>query len=136
MKSKIRGNAKIGHLLGKGDRFVVLEGFGYDDEEFHVRVFGGWITDGASVPRIFWSIFPPVAGKYLEAAILHDALYRVQETTRKTADLIFLRAMEGLKVGFLKRWIMYLAVRLFGWIKWNSYKKQKIDRGIAWISKK
>jgi len=31
----------------------------------------GFASDGASVPRILWSIYPPF-GKYLEAAIVHD----------------------------------------------------------------
>ena len=31
----------------------------------------GFVTDGASVPRIFWSVFPPV-GRYFVAAIVHD----------------------------------------------------------------
>ncbi|WP_442908701.1 DUF1353 domain-containing protein, partial [Hydrogenovibrio sp. 3SP14C1] len=31
----------------------------------------GFISDGATVPRIFWPIFPPI-GRYLKATLVHD----------------------------------------------------------------
>ncbi len=122
--AKIIGNAKIGHVKKKGDEFVVLEGFRYSDEKYCIFVLGGWVTDGATVPRVFWWLFPPIAGKYLEAAILHDALYRSQILTRNEADIIFLKALKSLGVNSFKRWTMYLAVRMFGWIFWNRNKKK------------
>jgi hypothetical protein len=70
-------------------------------------------TDFASVPRIFvW--FIPRYGRYTPAAILHDHLCRTQvpdSISRLEADGIFRQAMRELGVPFLRRWIMWAAVR-------------------------
>jgi hypothetical protein len=113
-----------------------------DDENWEVRtdlkyegqvdrytVPVGLNTDFASVPRPFvW--FLPRYGSYTMAAILHDYLWRVRAATGEMdwvdADGIFRRAMRELHVPFLRRWIMWTAVRwaaLFkprgrkGWLK-------------------
>jgi hypothetical protein len=71
-------------------------------------------TDFASVPRIFaW--FIPSYGRYTKPAILHDYLWRelaAKGTMRWIdADGIFRRAMREVEVPFLRRWIMWAAVR-------------------------
>lgn len=74
----------------------------------------GFITDFASVPQIFWNILPPW-GKYGKAAVVHDYLYhsKVYNYDRKQSDKIFYEAMKVLDIPFWKRYIMYLAVRIF-----------------------
>jgi hypothetical protein len=71
-------------------------------------------TDFASVPRAFvW--FIPRYGRYTPAAILHDRLCRNEvpgRISRLEADGIFRQAMRELGVPFLRRWIMWAAVRL------------------------
>lgn len=72
-------------------------------------------TDFASVPRVFvW--FVPRYGRYTKAAILHDYLCSVAvpagRISRIDADGIFRQAMRELGVSFLRRWIMWAAVRL------------------------
>ncbi|EOI6844551.1 DUF1353 domain-containing protein, partial [Salmonella enterica] len=78
-----------------------------------IEVPAGFVTDLASVPRIFWTILPP-DGKYAKAAIIHDWMYDNALRTKKEADLIFLDGMTVLGVPKWKRIIMYYAVRLFG----------------------
>jgi hypothetical protein len=70
-------------------------------------------TDFASVPAFFqWLI--PRSGRYTRAAVLHDYLLRsVPGLSRADADGIFRRAMAELKVPFLRRWLMWAAVRLY-----------------------
>jgi len=82
-------------------------------EDFEVPV--GEHTDFASVPRVFvW--FIPRYGRYTKAAILHDYLCSVcvpaGRVSRIEADGIFRQAMRELGVPFLRRWIMWAAVRL------------------------
>jgi hypothetical protein len=84
----------------------------------YIRVPRGFVTDFASVPRIFWSLIPPW-GRYGKAAVIHDYLYKENIGSRKSADDIFLEAMEVLKVSVLKRIIMYWAVRIFGYFAWH-----------------
>ena len=82
-------------------------------DDFEVPV--GEHTDFASVPREFvW--FIPRYGRYTKAAILHDYLCSVcvpaGRVSRIEADGIFRQAMRQLGVPFLRRWIMWAAVRL------------------------
>lgn len=84
----------------------------------------GFLTDGASVPRIFWPIFQPF-GEYFPAAILHDFLYSKSSTakfpySRKQADDLFKEAMFNVGVGWLSRGIIHGSVRSFGWKSWKK----------------
>ncbi|ECG8634089.1 DUF1353 domain-containing protein, partial [Salmonella enterica subsp. salamae] len=45
-----------------------------DDNTDVIEVPAGFVTDLATIPRIFWSLMPP-DGKYAKAAIIHDYLY-------------------------------------------------------------
>lgn len=74
----------------------------------------GFITDFASIPKIFHGIFSPWDIKHGPAAILHDYLYQFRLVPRKEADGIFLEAMRIRGVGWVKRHIFYRAVRTFG----------------------
>ena len=81
-------------------------------DSFEVPIGQG--TDFASVPRLFvW--FLPRYGSYTMAAILHDYLWRARASKGEMdwvdADGLFRRAMRELKVPFLRRWIIWTAVR-------------------------
>ncbi|EGV2045572.1 DUF1353 domain-containing protein [Salmonella enterica] len=101
----------LGHYLWR-----VHEPFTFylsDDNSDVIEVPAGFVTDLATIPRIFWSLMPP-DGKYAKAAIIHDYLYDNALRTKREADLIFLDGMTVLGVPRWKRTIMYYAVRLFG----------------------
>ena len=89
-----------------------------------ILVPAGFTTDLASVPRLFWRVFPPF-GTYSLAAIVHDYLYSEISTydiERSTADRIFRDAMITLGVGRITRNILYNAVRHGGWIPWSRQR--------------
>jgi hypothetical protein len=96
--------------------------FRFESEYGAITVPTGFLTDGASIPRIFWSILSPF-GQYFPAAIIHDFLYSSSndEFTRGESDEIFLDAMDEIGVGFLTRYTIYTAVRIGGR---SSYKAQ------------
>jgi hypothetical protein len=75
----------------------------------------GFVTDGASVPRMFWGFFPPVLD-YFGASILHDYLLSIS-VDWKEAENAFKKALEADGVGAVRLWIMLNAVRLNGFIK-------------------
>lgn len=92
----------------------VREGFSYRGKSETFSIGVGSETDFASVPRIFvW--FLPRYGRYTLAAVLHDYLWRQRASTGAMdyidADGLFRRAMRELDVPFLRRWIMWAAVR-------------------------
>lgn len=84
--------------LGSGDKIVVPASFK---------------TDLASIPRLFWSFWPPT-GRYSSASILHDYLYFSHERTKEESDDIFYEAMLILNVKKWKAKIFYNAVKIFG----------------------
>lgn len=111
-------------LLGK-DHWRVAQGFrfyvNHADSGEWVNVPAGYLTDGASVPRLFWGLIPPW-GKYGQAAVVHDILceylsitkngapYRI---TREECDDLLLEAMTALKVPCVTRHTIHSAVCLY-----------------------
>ncbi|EGM7790980.1 TPA: DUF1353 domain-containing protein [Escherichia coli] len=97
-------------------RWRLVEPFEFwltDNQDDVIYVPEGYVTDLASVPRLLWALFPP-HGRYAKAAIIHDWLYDNALRTKAEADRIFLDAMTVLGVSRWRRWLMYVAVRLFG----------------------
>lgn len=90
----------------------------------YITIPAGFITDLASIPRIFHSLIP-VNGKHRQAAVVHDYLYVIQDRPREQVDAIFLEAMEVAGVRFTQRWAMYLAVRAGGGFPWARREKAK-----------
>ena len=87
-----------------------------------IVVPSGFCTDLTSIPQIFWSVLPKT-GPYAWAAIVHDYLYWTQTTSRKAADDILYEAMMDNKVGALKRYAIYAAVRTpAGQSAWDANK--------------
>lgn len=84
-----------------------------------VTVPSGFVTDLASIPRIFWSILP-TDGVYAYSAIIHDYLYWEQPVDRDEADLIFRYSMEDFKVDGATIATIYKAVRLGGAGAWKE----------------
>ena len=98
-------------LVGEGVRYRLKE-----DMLIHgVFVPKGFITDGASVPRFLWGLFPPVSD-YFAAAILHDYLLSLN-TDWKEAEAAFKRALRDDRIGAVRSWLMLNAVRLNGVLK-------------------
>ena len=89
-----------------------------------VTVPKGFVTDFASVPRVFWSLLPP-DGIYTYAAVIHDYMYWQQSTSRETADEVFKVAMLELRVQQSTVDAIYSAVRTFGSIAWNNNVKAR-----------
>jgi len=90
-----------------------------------VCVPAGFTSDGASVPRALWRIYPPF-GKYLEAAVIHDWFCVLGHKGESPIDSVaaakvFREAMQLCGVGKWKRNKMYWAVRIGG-PKFKSHK--------------
>lgn len=96
-----------------------------------ILIPAGFTTDFASIPRIAQIIIPKDVGR--RAAVVHDFLYSTRGAyfryNREQCDEIFLEAMGILSVPWLTRHIMFLAVRLFGWLPWrNATPPDYVDR--------
>jgi hypothetical protein len=113
-----------------------------DDFRRCLLVPAGFENDGASVPRIVWSISGMQQdGEHRAAAIIHDFLYEYQgaipvgsylredddgwnpviaDWKRKHADRMFGRIMREYTVPRQRRRMAYRAVRVGGWTAWNT----------------
>lgn len=105
----VLGNPLVFTIRETGQRIVVPRGF---------------VTDFATVPRIFWTFFPK-HGEYTRAAIVHDYLYWQQACTREQADELFDIVMEDSEVDSTSRFTIYAAVRVWGDDAWEENAKAK-----------
>lgn len=89
-----------------------------------VTVPYGFVTDFASIPRIFWSLLSP-DDDYAYAAVIHDYLYWNQAQSKHDADLILKHAMQDLDVSPTKTFLIFTAVDKFGQSAWDENKRLK-----------
>ena len=96
---------------------------------YEVSIPKGYLTDGASVPRILWSICPKW-DKSHKAVILHDYLceYRIvtingkpTQISREEADRLFLFALKYEGLTKLKYSLMHGAVRAQATVKGSRF---------------
>ena len=88
-----------------------------------IIVPANFITDFASVPRIFWPIISPI-DKHANAAVIHDWMYQTYYAPKKRCEVIFLEAMGALNVPEWKKFCIYNSVYYFGWPTWIKYRLQ------------
>lgn len=76
---------------------------------------GGAVTDGASIPRIFWTIWgSPFDGDYRYAAVIHDRYCITKSEPSEEVHRMFYEACLAGGVGRIKARLMYFAVSRFG----------------------
>lgn len=133
--------------LGDGRNFEVVQEFTYVDP-LGVRwtVPKGMKTDGASVPRWAWSIFPPFAGRHFRAAVVHDYFCQTKSKPWTAVHRVFYDALRTAGVDWASAKTMYAAVYRFG-PKWlpgggrirgagtmsDTDAKSKLDSIESWI---
>jgi len=108
-------------------KWIVCSPFGFiSDDIGDVYVPAGFKTDLASVPRIP-IIFELFGDTSCEAAVIHDFLYsnefERQWVTRYKADCVLLEASKATDVPKWRRYPIFWAVRLFGWLYWHKKGK-------------
>lgn len=97
------------------DKFRVYKDF----KCYGYVVPAGFVTNGANIPRVFWSLFPPNSPEYLSAVVLHDYMCAKRDVfTYEEADEMFHIAM--LEIGVSK----WKADLFYFWVKW--YHKFKV----------
>lgn len=113
---------------------VLMQDYIYSINGYDIKVFKGFVTDGASVPHSLQWLYNPF-GKYIKAAVIHDYLYSTYNNTginRTLADKIFNFVMKETNVDVRTRRKFYTAVRCFGETSWKpkleneGYKDQAI----------
>ncbi len=105
-----------------GDKFKTLRYIKYRD----IYVPPGTMTNGADIPRLFWSIFPPNRPDYLPAVVIHDYLCHREEYYK--ADIYFNEALKELRISDFDRFILVSGVKMYHFFRyhlWNIGKEYK-----------
>jgi hypothetical protein len=106
-------------VLGSDD-IIITKDFRYQYKaDDIIEVPNLFRCDGASIPKWAWTVIGHPFKEYLEAAVIHDYLYRNSIGTKSHADKVFLQAMKDLKVNIVKRRLMYWAVVVGGRGSWK-----------------
>jgi len=107
--------------------YELEDDFSYENNKIKVIAKQGMPTDGASIPKFTWRIIgSPLIGKYVGAALIHDALYTSQglgKLNKEDVDKLFLEMMKVEGVSCWKRYAMYYAVKFGGRSAWESIEK-------------
>lgn len=106
---------------GNVDNWILCAPFRYNDGNGEEEIPKGFVTDFASISRLFWSIISPTQLGDV-GPVKHDWKYRKGIGTRKAADKQFLADMAADGISKAKRRFAYCVVRLCGWSSWNSGK--------------
>ncbi len=96
--------------------------FDFKKEIYSIQIPQGFSTDFASIPKCVRNIIENV-GKYNDIYLLHDWLYSKlsQESfSRKEVDQIMLEKLKEFGMNFVKRNLVYNAVRIFGGKHWKT----------------
>lgn len=117
----------------KTDQFFVTKTFVYHHPLVGRRIVkGGFVTDGLSVPQLFWGLIPP-HGIGFPAAVVHDDCYinnvgadqYGDADARLAADLLFRGNCIELGMPTWQVRLVYLAVRWGGAANWKKFKRKK-----------
>ncbi len=116
-------------LSDKEDEWVVASPYLFWSHRLqdYIEIPRWFVTDLASIPKAFrW--FISVNERHRLATLPHDLLYCLHKfysstVDRKTADLILRDFCEVMKVPLWKRQVIYFAVRIAGWVKYNDSSK-------------
>ncbi len=118
------------------DKAKLLENLTVELDEYIFCLKAGFVSDGASVPQIFWSLGMDAWSYHtLEGALIHDALYSSEMVSRKEADDIFYRILRKDGNSIPKSFLYWLGVRLFGWYTYLKHTKRSVNKAkkLLWI---
>ena len=102
---------------------IVTEAYSYKDINIEV----GFESDGATIPRFLWWLYPPFYPNYLTACVVHDYLCKAE--SYKKADRYFQQILKQSGVRYTTRRNLVLGVKT-----WHNlaYKDDNQPRG--WLS--
>ena len=110
-------NASQVFMVTKGEVFMF-------DTHLEFYVPERFVSDGASIPKIFHSFISPIS--MITASIAHDYMYREGSDfkgNRKEADQLLrnlLKEEDKYRIGPFQRFFIYWFVRIFGSKSWKD----------------
>lgn len=111
------------------DKVKLVEDFKIAIDDIVFVVPKHYITDGASVPRFAWWLFPPNHTEAREASCIHDYFYShlYWYYSKGFADSVFKEVMGVKGASKFNRNLFYYFVKFFGKGGWSHRHKLWID---------
>lgn len=112
------------------DKFELIEDYSFECGFGVVNVPKGYKTNGANIPRLFWSIYPPNSPEYLSAVVIHDYLCDKAYQNDKNyedfilADKVFFIALKELGVDKFKAGLFYLSCKTYHYLKYKLLRRK------------
>ena len=109
----------------KKDRWELVQDYEYESSFGIISIPKGFVTNGANIPRVFWSLFPPNSPEYISAATIHDYLCLNAYKDNKNyamfcfADKVFYECLRKLNVNKFKAKIFYIFCRAYHYVKYK-----------------
>jgi hypothetical protein len=96
--------------------YRIVEDFSYKD----ITVPAGYITNGADIPRLFWSITPPNRSDIMEAVVIHD--YLCDKELYDKADRYFLEILQHSDISKLLVYTLYIPVVVYHFFRYKIWR--------------
>lgn len=108
----------------RGIWFMLLAPLVYDSHRLGMTIIVpcAFVTNFASVPRVLWSLVPPI-GRHSAAAALHDWIYQRGGMPRGEADRVMLEAMETDRVSTVIQNLIFRGLQIGGLATWRRYRQ-------------
>jgi hypothetical protein len=123
----------ITKALDDGRRLELTNPFSFSDPTGKLwSVPVGTVVDGASIPRIFFSVVGgPFDDKYRDASVIHDHFCDKKTEPWEKVHLVFYNGMRAKGVDSIKAKLMYAAVYNFGpkWVQVSPDEPSKLISG-------
>jgi hypothetical protein len=105
----------------KNGFWKLQDDFSYEDDSIQVTVKSDFITDGASIPKLFWSVAGnPLENDLLKPAIIHDGLYTLMQLPRGKCDKLLKEMLLFNGTSKVKANLVYYVVRILGGSHWKK----------------
>ena len=103
---------------------VVLDGdLVFETDDFIIRIYAGFASDGGSLPRITWTLLgiAPFDVRCVYGFFVHDFLYRSQLLSQKIADDTLYNILSiPPSPNAVQRYLIWSNLRLWGWQAYNA----------------
>jgi len=93
-------------------KYKVMTNYHYKD----ITVPKGYTTNGANIPRLFWSFYPPNLSDIMEAVAVHDYLCDKEQYAK--ADKYFKELLEYSSLKKFSVYILWGSVKIYHYIKY------------------
>ena len=113
-----------------GRSMTLVEPFAYvDPRRSRWSAPVGAVVNGASIPRVFWSLIGgPFSGEFRDASVVHDVACETRDRPWRAVHRMFYEACRCGGVGAVKAKTMYYAVFHFG-PRWHVGERTTIVAG-------